>query len=246
MTLSVIILTHNPKYIFDNQILLEIADEIIILHDSNKERLVSKSSNPKLRYLDHPLGGNFSAQRNYALKHAKGDWVLFVDSDERVTKALATEIADSIKNSSTNGYFLKRHDYFYGLPLSHGEPGAVRLLRLAKREVGRFHRPVHETWEIAGPTEVLNNSLQHLRTNLTSGFLERMIVYSPIDAKALIKEGKPFSIFRLIFFPKAKFIQNYLIRRGFLDGLLGLFHAYLMSVQSLTIRVFQWELQKRK
>ena len=40
--------------------------------------------------------------------------------------------------------------------------------------------------------------------------------------------------------PLAKFIFNYKMKLGFLDGCLGLFQAYLMSVQSLSVRVFQW------
>jgi len=68
-----------------------------------------------------------------------------------------------------------------------------------------------------------------------------MIRYSPLDAGQLSQENKPFTYWRLQFNPKAKFIQNYFLKLGFLDGYLGLFQAYLMSVQSLTVRVFQWQ-----
>jgi hypothetical protein len=68
-----------------------------------------------------------------------------------------------------------------------------------------------------------------------------MNYYAGIDAQVLGKEGKPFSWFRLFIYPSAKFIANYFFKGGVLDGLPGLFLAYLMAVQSLTVRVFQWK-----
>ena len=57
-------------------------------------------------------------------------------------------------------------------------------------------------------------------------------------------EGKPFSWFRLLFYPLAKFKLNYIFKAGFLDGTAGLFLAYLLAVQSLSVRVFQWQQRK--
>ena len=71
-----------------------------------------------------------------------------------------------------------------------------------------------------------------------------MALYGQIDSKILVSEHKPFSWFRLFIYPLAKFKQNYLFKAGFLDGTAGLFQAYLLAVQSLSVRVFQWEQRK--
>lgn len=223
MKLSVIILSQNGQV--DPKILqsLKFADEVIIW--GKKEQ---------------PLQ-DFAKHRNEALKTAKGEWVLFVDDDEYVSSELAREIDEVIKNTSFSGFFIPRRDLIFHDLLLHGETGNISLLRLAKKSTGKFVRSVHEYWQISEAVGNLQSSLYHLKDDFVSGFIGRMNHYSPLDAQILSKENKPFSYFRLIAYPKAKFLLNYFGRLGFLDGYPGLFQAYLMSVQSLTVRVFQWE-----
>jgi hypothetical protein len=115
------------------------------------------------------------------------------------------------------------------------------MLRLGRKDTGKFVRPVHEVWKIKGRVGELLSPLYHIKDNFISQFTGRMSAYSQIDSQVLTKEGKPFSYFRLLFYPKAKFYLNYFFKAGFMDGLAGFFQAYLMSVQSLTVRIFQWE-----
>ena len=142
-----------------------------------------------------------------------------------------------------SGYLIPRQDIFYTRPLRHGETGQTKLLRLARKEAGIFTRSVHENWQVQGRVGELTASLLHYKKDLTTGFIERMRLYGPIDSQSLKEENKHFSVLRLLFNPLLKFFLNYIVRRGFLDGLLGLFHAYLMSVQSFTVRIFQKEAQ---
>ncbi|KKU13571.1 MAG: Glycosyl transferase family 2 [Microgenomates group bacterium GW2011_GWC2_45_8] len=185
---------------------------------------------------------DFSAARNSGLSKAKNDWVLFVDDDEVVSQELATEIKAAITPPSLfSGFYIRRLDKYHGQVLHHGETGNTKIIRLGKKSAGRFFRPVHEVWKINGLVGALKNALIHERGELVAPFMDRMIRYSPLDAGQLTRENKPFTYWRLILNPKAKFILNYFLKFGFLDGYLGLFQVYLMSVQSLTVRVFQWQ-----
>lgn len=240
MTLTVVILTRRAdSAIRKNLSLLTFADEILVVTDQEPQKGLVLPK--KIRLLHHPLNHNFAAQRNYALEQAQGEWVLFIDEDEVVTPALAKEIQVAIKDDIHQGFLLRRLDRFYRHVLYHGETGHIWLLRLGRKNAGHWSRPVHERWEVRGPVGRLENPLWHHRANLTRGFLERMALYGPIDAPVLNREGKRFSFFRLFVYPKAKFIKNFFVKLGFLDGTLGLFHAYLMSLQSLTTRVYQWQ-----
>ncbi len=218
---------------------LKFSDEIIIIQDKDHP-LNSKKLPAKIKLFNRSLSDDFSAQRNFALKKAAGDWVLFIDSDEIVSPQLAKEIKVAIQKDFS-GYLIPRQDFFYSQSLRHGETGQMKLLRLARKEAGVFTRLVHENWQIRGRVGELNASLLHHKKDLTTGFIERMRLYGPIDSQSLDEENKPFSVFRFLFNPPGKFLLNYIVRRGFLDGHLGLFHAYLMSVQSFTVRVFQKE-----
>lgn len=243
MKITAAIISDSTKL---NEQLLEsltFVDEIIIVIDSSISRHRNDNVG-KTKIFYHSLNCDFSAQRNFALQKAKSDWVLFVDDDEYVGTELAREIIDKIRTTKYSGYMIPRVDVVHHQPLLHGETGQIKLLRLGLRKSGKFFRPVHEKWKIKGGVGELTSPLYHIKDHFISEFLHRMSEYGKIDAKVLKYEGKPFSWFRLICFPVAKFKVNYLLKAGFLDGLAGLFLAYLMAVQSLTVRIFQWENQK--
>jgi glycosyltransferase involved in cell wall biosynthesis len=215
------------------------ANEVLVIVDQEKPDKTSEIPGARVYY--RPLTSDFAAQRNFGLAKAGGDWVLFIDDDEIVTTELADEIKKATGTDRFDAYYLPRRDIIAGKMLKHGETGNMKITRLAKKSVGKFVRPVHEVWEIKGRVGELKNPLLHYRENYISAFIDRIALYGPLDARALKKEGKPFAIWRMILYPKAKFLLNYFLKLGFLDGYLGFFQAYLMSIQSLSIRVFQWQ-----
>lgn len=216
---------------------IKFADEIIIVVDSPVKK-TKTIGNTNIYY--HPLNNDFASQRNFALGISKNEWVLFIDGDEYVGSELKREICLLNEKSSYSGFLIPRIDVCFHQPLHFGETGQTKLLRLAKKTAGIFERPVHEKWNIKGEMGELHSSLYHHKDNLISGFIGRMTQYSGIDADILNKEDKPFTYWRLLLNPKGKFIQNYIFRLGCMDGIAGLFLAYLMSIQSLTVRIFQW------
>lgn len=213
------------------------ADEIIVVVDQEEKK--SKSIGKRHTFY-HPLSNNFAEQRNFALQKANNDWVLFIDDDEYVSTELSREIKLLDTNKEIQGFLIPRIDVCFHQPLHHGETGNIKLLRLAKKSSGKFERSVHESWKVKGRVGELSSPLFHIKDNFISGFIDRMTQYSEIDSNILTKENKPFTFWRLFLNPKGKFINNYFLKAGFMDGLAGLFQAFLMSVQSLTVRVFQW------
>jgi len=242
MTLSVVILSKKEEIPSLLQKSISFADEILIITDTIEDIKEYKKGNT--RHIFRPLNSNFADQRNYALKKVKSDWVLFVDDDEYVGTELAREIQGVINRKENQGYLIPRIDVCFHQPLLHGETGHTKILRLARKNSGKFYRPVHETWKVKGSIGEIESPLYHIKNSFVSEFSDRMAHYGLIDAESLAKENKPFTFWRMFLLPKAKFVQNYIYRMGFLDGLVGLFQAYLMSVQSLSVRIFQWEKEK--
>jgi len=216
---------------------LVFAHEIIIVIDQENKKSYTKG---KIKYFFHPLKGNFSAQRNFALSKSVGDWVFFVDDDEVVGTQLAREIIEKTKDTKYSAFSIPRRDVFFHQVLNHGETGQTKLVRLARKGAGIFRRSVHESWAIKGRVGEISSPLYHIKDRFLSEFIPRMIQYGSLDAPILTEENKPFSYTRLFLNPSLKFIQNYFLRAGFLDGYPGLFQSLLMSVQSLSVRVFQW------
>lgn len=244
MNLACILLTRQDKV--DKKIIdgLNFASEIIILHDS-KTDLKINSESKKIKHIYHPLGSDFAKHRNYALSKSNSEWTLFLDEDECISKELVKEIESIDSNTKYSGFLIPRRDVVFYDEVKHGEVGNAKILRLARTKSGSFERDVHEVWKVTGKIGILNSFIYHFKDFFVSEFLSRIIMYSKIDSKSLSLEGKQYSLFKLLAYPNAKFIQNYFIKLGFLDGYVGLFYAYLLSVQSLSNRVFQWE-QKQK
>jgi glycosyltransferase involved in cell wall biosynthesis len=209
----------------------------------NSHQRDSSSAIKSLRWCDEiieltdSVNDDFATARNRGLERARGEWVLFVDSDEVVTRQLEQEIRNRTKINNHDGYYLRRDDYFWGRKLKFGETARVKLLRLGKKTAGEWKRPVHEYWDIKNAGELINH-LQHYPHPTISEFIKSINYYSDIDAKEF--RFKPLDLFK----PLVKFFQNYVLRLGFLDFTPGLVVAFMMSLQSLIVRVKSYELTK--
>lgn len=175
---------------------------------------------------------DFAEARNRLLKSAKNDWVFFVDTDEVVTKKLIKEIVD-LEPKDFDGYYIRRKIIFMGR-----EIGEDKVLRLGKKNAGRWERKVHETWNIRGKVGTLNNYIIHNTAGNIQSYIEKMNKYSEIHAGENMREGKRSTLFKIIFYPKGKFIQNIFTGRGFVFSMLQSFHSFLGWSKL-------WELQKR-
>ena len=248
--LSAIILTKNEEEnIKDCLNSLKFCDEAIVIDDYSKDNTTNYARQCQAKVYNRNLDGNFSSQRNFGLEKAKGDWVLFVDADERISADLAAEIrvqGPGSKVRGVKGYCIKREDSFLGKKLKFGETSSIKLLRLAKKDSGRWVGKVHEEWQIKGETAVLNNFLIHHRSLTISQFLQRINFYSTLRAEELFNKGHKTNIFLIFLYPKAKFIQNYFFRLGFLDGIRGFIFAIMMSLHSFMVRAKLWVMQKNK
>ena len=186
---------------------------------------------------------NFSAERNAALKKAKYDWVLFLDSDETIEKQSWPLSESLIREPELEGVFVRRRDVFYGRTLRFGETGNVWLLRLMKKTAAKFVRPVHEVAEISGNTRQARIFLKHFAHSTIKEFIDDLTQYARIEAEYQQDGRLPTWLLAIktVVYPKAKFLQNYFFRFGFLDGWRGLVYAIMMSFHSLFVRVFSYE-----
>lgn len=223
------------------------ADEIVVIDDYSTDKTPTVAQKIGAKVYKRHLNGDFATQRNFGLKMAKGDWILFIDADERVTEALASEIKMQIsksKNDKVVGFFLKRKDFLWGRGLRYGETAKVRLLKLAKKKAGKWVRSVHETWQVGGKHKELKNPLLHYPHQTISEFLENINFFSTLHAQILFKEGIKTNLFQIIAYPIGKFLQNYIWRLGFLDGIPGLIIALMMSFHSFLARAKLYLLSK--
>jgi hypothetical protein len=131
--------------------------------------------------------------------------VLLLDADERITPALAREIAALFAAGPEHeGYYLNRMHLFLGRWLRHGGNYPSWNLRLLKRHAGRYERLGTEELASAGDVEVhehilLKGSAGYLKSPMLhedfkdlSHFIDRHNRYSTWDARmrAGLKRGE--------------------------------------------------------
>lgn len=249
--ITAVILAHNDEETI-GRTLASVAwcDEVIVVDDESTDDTVGIAKKHKAQVVRGKLNDDFAAQRNFALQKAKGDWVFFVDSDEVVSKELAEEIQEKINelritNDGLRGFYIKRRDSMWDRELKHGETGNIKLIRLGRKNAGKWVRPVHEVWNIQGEVGELKNSLQHYPHPNVAQFLSEINRYSTLRAAELFDAGVRVSWWQILAYPKAKFFLNYFWRLGFLDGTAGAVHALLMSFHSFLVRGKLWQLHNK-
>jgi len=239
VTLSAVVLTRDEEAEIGECLRsLAFCDEIVVVDSGSTDRTVEIAHAAGCRILHHPLV-DFAESRNLGLRAARGDWVLFVDADERVSAELQHEIRSRIAGGGAEppaGFSLLRMEWLCGSWLHHGESLRVPMLRLARRDAGEWHGRVHECWRVSGRVDRLEHPLHHYSHRTLEDFVHRVNRYSTLGAADRYERGVRAHVWHLVAYPAGKFIQDYVVQLGFLDGAMGLAAAGVMSFHSFLIR----------
>jgi len=233
---------------------LDFVDEIIIIDDYSSDNTLNQISNiknqndkSKIKIYQRKLNGDFSAQRNFGVEKSRGEWVLFVDGDEEVTSELQKEIKKVIScelgvKREIGAYYIKRRDWFWGREVRFGDIRLIRqtgLIRLIRKNAGEWEGKVHETFQVKNQklkVKSLKHFINHYPHQSLKEFLKEINLYSSLRADELFCQGKKSNILTIIFYPFSKFILNYFLKLGFLDGSAGFVYAFMMSFHSFLVR----------
>lgn len=250
--ISAIIITKNEERNIEKCLQsVRWCDEIIIIDDKSSDRTIEIAKKYKATVYSRALNNNFSDQRNFGVSKAKNEWILFIDGDEIISVALTYEIqsAISVKDQDLtdfSGFYLRRSDFIWGKTLKYGEAGNMKLLRLFKKNSGKWEGAVHEKWKISGKVGLLKNPIIHFPHQSISEFLSEINFYTTIRAQYLYSRKLKTNALLIALYPSSKFIFNYFLKKGFLDGIYGLIYALLMSFHSFLVRGKLWLLWNRK
>jgi glycosyltransferase involved in cell wall biosynthesis len=252
LTLSVAIITRNEAANLPRTLAsVRFANETVVLDSGSTDATVEIAECAGARVIEEPWKG-FARQKNSAIAHATGDWVLSLDADEEVSPELAREIAALLAGDAEFGaYRIPRLNHFLGRPLRHGGYWPDPKLRLFRRGVAQFEeRPVHETMQASGPIGQLKGHLIHRCYPTLEEYIEHMNRYSSIGAEVLARSGRTSGSLAAFLWngvanPVATFVYNYVVRLGFLDGREGLLQHLNHSVYIHWKFVKAWERGRR-
>lgn len=218
--LSAVILTRDEAdRIADAIRSVAFADEVVVVDSGSTDATVGIALGLGARVISTDWPG-FVAQKNRGLAEALGDWVLSIDADERVSPELATEIRAATQGEHV-GYSMPRLNLWLGHPLRHGHWYPDRRLRLVRKANARWvGDDPHDRLEVDGRVGALRGDLIHLPYRSLGDHLARIDRYTQIDAR----DGGWLDVLAR---PAWHFVSGYVLRRGFVDGLPGLYVAML-------------------
>ena len=182
---------------------------------------------------------DFSALRNKALKDAKNEWVLYVDTDETISEPLKSEILSVVKNPLREAYRIKRLDVFWGKPVMYGEVLKARkqgLIRLIHKNSGTWKGKVHEEFITSNSVGQLKHPLQHNAHSSIAGFLAKINFYSSLRADELHARNERTNVVAIATIPIVKFLFSFFILGGFRDRARGFVYSFMMSFHSFLVR----------
>jgi len=244
--ISVVIVTKNEEANIEDALRSAAgAQEIVVVDSFSADRTVEICRRYTDRIFQHAWPG-YARQKQLAVDHAQGPWVLILDADERITPELRDEIARAMQDTDYDGYSLPRRNYFLGRWIKHSGWWPDRTLRLFRKDRGGLEdREVHEKVIVRGRVGQLHAPLEHYTYRTISDYVRKMEVYSSLAAKEIRKRGRP-GIFSLIAKPFFTFFKMYVLRLGFLDGVHGLVLAVLYGYYTFLKYARAWEQHEKK
>jgi glycosyltransferase involved in cell wall biosynthesis len=243
-TISIIVLTLNEeRNIRDCLESVRWADEILIVDSGSTDQTLAIAR--QYTQMIHTIRWEgYGAARNFALSCATGDWVLWLDADERVTPDLACEIQLILREDPAKplGYAIARRAYFLGRWIRHSGWYPGRVVRLFRKGAGRFSESqVHEQLRIEGPLGQTQHDLLHFTDPDLGHYLHKFNRYTSLAVDDMVASGRRFSLSDVLLRPPFQFFKMYFLRRGFLDGMHGFILAVLSSAYVFTKYAKLWE-----
>lgn len=223
-------------------------DEIIVVDSFSTDKTVEICREYTDRVIQREWSGHVK-QKQFALEQATGDWILSLDADERLSQEAAEEIKSRVLHSSpsVDGFILPRQSYYLKRWINHGGWYPDSKLRLVRRGRARWGGDdPHDKLIINGKTGRLRGKILHYVYSDISHQLKTVDSFSRISAEQWHKDGKKFNLFFLLFRPPIRFLEMYIWKKGFLDGMPGFIIAVVSSYYIFLKYAKLWELQKVK
>lgn len=224
---------------------LRFADEIVVADMASNDGTRDVAANFGARLIDVPVEPIVERVRNLAAKQCRGDWLLVIDADERVSPGLAKLIPELIRSTEANAFSIPRKNYFLGVWLEHGHWPDPQI-RLARRGKIQWSELVHEHPKIDGAAIELpanqSEAIEHpgYATNLGK-FMAKLLHYSQLDAERLDAKVTPPIWPWMVRRPLSEFYGRYLKDGAWRHGMHGLVWSALMAAYQFQLSAHYWD-----
>lgn len=221
------------------------ADELVIVDSDSGDGTRAVAAEFTDKIFVHAYDGSLKRQKQIALEHARGEWILWVDADEVLPPALSAEIQAAVAAPTARAWRIKRQHVFAGRVLRHA--GEDAPLRLWRRGEGHWDGTENDEFYVAGPpVAVFATPLEHYSTARLADRLRKMAYFAPAHAALLPlpprADYRRRDLWRRLLRPAAQRLYGvYWVERGYKDGVRGLLWALLCAINEFYVYLLLWE-----
>lgn len=218
-SLSVIILAGNEAGRIGPALLSAAgAEEILVIDDHSSDGTKELAEAAGARVIRRALAGDYAAQRNFASREARGDWLFYLDADERLNPALMTAIRAFMESGPQRAGVVRRVNYAFGRRHRFGVLRPDLVARLFPRNQVVWKGAVHEAPVSELPLQRLAGRLEHFTYESWAAYFDKFNRYTTIWAEEAFNKGQKAGWLKLAARPAWAFFKVFLLNGGIWDG----------------------------
>ena len=231
--LSVVIITYNEEKNIARCIdsVKKIADDIVVIDSFSTDKTKEICLEKNVRFIEHKFEGHIQ-QKNWAITQAEFPHILSLDADEAPDETLQKSILKIKENFNADGYTMNRLTYYCGKWVHHCGWYPDKKLRLWDSRKGEWTglNP-HDRYEMDKNCKIehLEGDLLHYSYYTKEDHIKQIQKFSDISAQSMFKAGRRTNWARIILSTTFKFIRNYFLKLGILDGKAGFNISWLSA-----------------
>ncbi len=248
--ISVVIITFNEEKNIGRCLdsILPVADDVIVVDSFSTDKTQEIVLEKGCRFVQHKFDGHIE-QKNWAITQAKFPHILSLDADEALSEELRNEILSAKQSWDADAYYFNRLTNYCGKWIKHCGWYPDQKLRLWDSRKGKWGGTnPHDKFELSpgASKKHLLGDLHHYSYYTISQHVLQIEKFSSISALQAVNKGKTMGIVGLLLKPIWKFIKDYFVRLGFLDGYYGFVICKLSAFATFTKCLKMIELGKSK
>jgi len=246
--LSVVIITFNEERNIGRclESVKDIADEIVVVDSFSTDKTREICESYGVKFIEHTFEGHIK-QKNFAISQANYTHQLSLDADEALSEKLKAEILKIKDNWDADGYRMNRLSNYCGKWIRHSGWYPDTKLRLYNSGKGQWAgMDPHDKFELeqgCSIRKLKGDILHHTYYSIDEHILQAN-KFSSIAAKELVSKGKPIYFIKIFLNPIAKFIRNYILHLGFLDGFYGFIICQITANETFLKYIKAWQMRK--
>src|SRR3990167_2810945 len=242
---AVIVSKNEERQIEDCLKSCRFVDEIILVDDFSNDKTcdIAQKYNAKvyLRKLD-----SIAKQANFGYRKARGEWILAISADERISPKLRQEIRLAVKSKKYDGYNFYFQSFLFGEALRPTlSGGQIRLFRKSKGYITK--EDIHEKIKIkSGKIGHLNNPILHLSYPSVFTVVEKFNRYTNPEAMLAYGRGERTNLAKILLAIPRVFFWRFLVAGEWRDGRRGFILSCLFGIYHLLWQLKLWEIQNKQ